>query len=92
MDREDPADRSLNPESGTPHERAEDRETAASSLEPVMPLENPAEQASSSDPVTVQDDAEKAASSAGHVIRRKPQAQKRQRKIRVVKPKIRVVH
>jgi hypothetical protein len=41
---------------------------------------------------TGQDEPEQPVPSSTHVITRKPAAQKRQRKIRVVKPKIRVVH
>jgi hypothetical protein len=64
--------------SATPPEVAEDSDSKEKSVSP-------------SEPVTDVKDPEKPASSPRHMIMRKPKAQKRRRKIRVVKPKVRVV-
>lgn len=90
--REDPASVEANPESVPSHKPLEDSEQTIASPEPVTPKEHLEQSASSPEPATAYEDPEKPASSAGHVIKRKPMARKRLRKIRVVKPKVRVAH
>jgi hypothetical protein len=70
----------------------ENAEQPSSSPEPVMPEESLEQGELSPEPAPDQEEAENPASKAKYVISRKPAANKRLRKIRVVKPKVRVVH
>lgn len=90
-DHEDPEPVGANPESIPTPVQPEDSEKAAVSPEPVMPEEDLEKSEVSLEPVTGQEDTVKPESSTEHVIRRKPMTQKRLRKVRVIKPKVRVV-
>jgi hypothetical protein len=92
IDRNEPEDTELPLESGSLLEQPDDSEKAESSPEPVEVDEGLETSASSPESVELEEDTENPASSAEHVIIRKPMVQKRRRNIRVVKPKVRVVH
>ena len=76
---------------------SDSREESALSPKPMTDIEDLEdsdsgdESVSRPEPVTDIEDSEKPALSSRHVIMRKPKAQKRLRKVRVVKPKVRVV-
>jgi hypothetical protein len=76
------------------NEDSEDAAKPASRIEPLPVHEDTKDSETGlpdQEPVTAQDDSAQPATSSKHVITRKPSAQKRQRRIRVVRPKVRVV-
>jgi hypothetical protein len=76
------------------NEDSEDAAKPASRIEPLPVHEDTKDSETGlpdQEPVAAQDDSAQPATSSKHVITRKPSAQKRQRRIRVVRPKVRVV-